>query len=81
MEEKIKKRNQKRAEIVLHIEGMMCGNCEKHVQKALEALPGVSKAEASHVNGTAVVTLDGEVSDEQLKKAVAAEDYTVTSIE
>ncbi len=68
-------------EKVLHIEGMMCGNCEKHVQKALEALPGVSKAEASHVNGTAVVTLDGEVSDEQLKKAVAAEDYTVTSIE
>ncbi len=68
-------------EKVLHIEGMMCGNCEKHVKKALEALPGVSNVEASHVNGTAVVTLSGEVSDEQLKSAVAAEDYTVTSID
>ncbi len=68
-------------EKVLHIDGMMCGNCEKHVKKALEALPGVSKVEASHVDGTAVVTISGEVSDEQLKSAVAAEDYTVTSID
>lgn len=66
---------------VLHIQGMVCGNCEKHVKKALEALPGVSHAEASHANGTAVVTLDGEVSDAALQKSVEEEGYTVTSIE
>ena len=32
----------------LKIEGMMCGHCEMHAKKALEALDGVAKAEVSH---------------------------------
>ena len=64
----------------LTIEGMMCGHCEAHVKKALEALPGVASAEVSHVKGTAIVTLTADVADETLKKAVEAEDYKVTGI-
>ena len=64
----------------LTIEGMMCGHCEAHVKKALEALPGVASAEVSHVKGTAIVTLTSDVADETLKKAVEAEDYKVTGI-
>ena len=30
----------------LYIEGMMCPHCEAHVKKALEALDGVSEADA-----------------------------------
>lgn len=37
------------------IEGMMCPHCEAHVKKALEALPGVAKADVSHTAGTAVL--------------------------
>ena len=64
----------------LKIEGMMCGHCEMHVKKALEALDGVTSAEVSHKTGTAVVTLAKEVSDDALKQAVAEQGYQVTDI-
>ena len=65
----------------LHVEGMMCGHCEARVKKALEALPEVSEAVVSHEAGTAIVTLNADVSDETLKKAVEDQDYKVTGIE
>ena len=61
----------------IHIEGMMCKMCVAHVQKALEAL-GLNP-EISLENGTAVVS--GNVSDEDLTKAVTEAGYTVTSID
>ena len=64
----------------LKIEGMMCGHCEMHTKKALEALDGVAKAEVSYKTGTAVVTLEKEVSDDALKQAVAEQGYQVTDI-
>lgn len=64
----------------LKIEGMMCGHCEATVKKALEALEGVTEAQVSHEQGTAVVTLTGEVDNEVLKKAVEDKDYTVTEV-
>ena len=65
----------------LHVEGMMCGHCEARVKKALEALPAVEAAVVSHEAGTAIVTLNAEVSDADLKKAVEDQDYKVTGIE
>ena len=62
------------------IEGMMCGHCEARVKKALEALSGVSEAAVSHEKGTAVVTLNKAVDDQELKKAVEDQDYKVTGI-
>ena len=64
----------------MNIEGMMCGHCEARVKKALEAVSGVSEAVVSHENGTAVVTLTQNVSDDVLKKAVEDQDYKVTGI-
>ena len=63
------------------IEGMMCGHCEKTVKKALEALAQVDSAEVSHIRGKAVVTLNADIADEELKAAVEAKDYTVTGIQ
>ena len=65
----------------LHVEGMMCGHCEARVKKALEALPAVDEAVVSHEAGTAIVTLNAEASDADLKKAVEDQDYKVTGIE
>ena len=67
-------------EKVIEIKGMMCGHCEAHVKKALEALEGVASAEVSHEKGTAVVQLSGSVDDAALKKAVEEEGYEVTGI-
>ena len=64
----------------IKIEGMMCGHCEATVKKALEALSQVDSAEVSHEAGTAVVTLNSDVSDDVLKKAVEDKDYKVTEI-
>jgi Cu2+-exporting ATPase len=65
----------------MNIEGMMCGHCEARVKKALEALAEVDEAVVSHESGTAVVTLNTEIADEQLKNAVEAQDYKVTGIQ
>ncbi len=63
------------------IEGMMCGHCEAAVKKALEALPFVESAEASHEAGTAVLVLSGELDEQAVKTAVEAKDYTFLGIE
>ena len=65
----------------INIEGMMCSHCEASVRSALEAVPGVKEAVVSHTDGTAVVTLTDEVSDDILKKAVEARDYKVISVD
>ena len=67
----------KTMEKTMKIEGMMCGHCEANVKKCLEALPQVDSAEVSHEKGTAVVTLSAAISDDELKKAVEEQGYTV----
>ncbi|WP_308573602.1 heavy metal translocating P-type ATPase, partial [uncultured Eubacterium sp.] len=61
----------------LKIEGMMCEHCEMHVKKALEMLDGVTNAEVSHKSGTAVITMEKEISDDILKHAVEEQGYKV----
>ena len=72
-----KKKETKTMEKTLKVEGMMCEHCEARVKKALEAVPGVESAVASHKDGTAVVTLSQAVPYETLKKAVEDQDYKV----
>ncbi len=60
------------------IEGMMCMHCKAHVEKALNALDGVT-ATVDLEAKTASVT--GDVSNDVLKKAVEDAGYTVVSID
>ena len=57
------------------IEGMMCNHCEATVKKALEALPFVSQAQASHETGKAVLELSGDYDEAAVKKAIEDKDY------
>lgn len=79
------KMNEKQEETTMKktmkIEGMMCEHCEARVKKCLEALPQVDEAAVSHKDGTAVVVLNAEVSDDVLKKTVEEQDYTVVGID
>ena len=75
------KKEIKTMEKTLKIEGMMCEHCEMHTQKALEALDGVTNAMVSHQTGTAVVTLEKNVSDDVLIQAVTNQGYKVTEIQ
>ena len=64
----------------LSIEGMMCEHCEARVKKALEALDNVNEAKVSHKDGTAVVGLAADITDDMLKKTVEDQDYKVLEI-
>ncbi len=66
---------------ILHVEGMGCQNCVKHVTEALEGLDGVSKAEVSLEKNLAVVEMTREISDDVLKTAVEDAGYDVSKIE
>lgn len=65
---------------VMTIEGMMCGHCTGRVQKALEAIEGVSAVTMSLEAKTATVELAAEVSEEALTAAVAEAGYEVKGI-
>ena len=81
IQEEIRKMEEKRMEKTMNIEGMMCGHCEARVKKCLEALAQVDEAVVSHEAGTAVVKLNGDISDDILKKTVEDQDYKVTGIQ
>ena len=71
------KKEKKKMEITIKIEGMMCPHCEAHVKKALEAIEGVELAVPSHQNNLAVVTLNKEVPVETLHAAITEAGYKV----
>ena len=62
---------------VLHVEGMMCENCERHVKEALEALPFIESAKADHVKGTVDITSDGEPDRKAMEDAISKAGYTL----
>ena len=81
MKPKNKEKEKKIMKKTMVIKGMMCGHCEANVKKTLEAIPQVEEAVVSHEAGTAVVTLEKDVSDDILKQAVADQGYKVTDIQ
>lgn len=78
---KLPTKEQTNMTITMNINGMMCEHCEARVKKTLEAIPQVEKAEVSHTENRAVVTLKEEVPFSVLKEAVEAQDYEVVGFE
>lgn len=68
-------------EKVLNIEGMVCMNCVKHVEKALRELAGISEVTVSLAEKSARIQLNGDVSDAMLKEAVEDAGYQLISIQ
>ena len=68
-------------EKTVSINGMMCEHCVAHVKEALEKVDGVRSADVSLEKKNAVVTLDGEVGEEALKKAVTDAGYEVLGVQ
>ena len=62
------------------INGMMCAHCQAHVEKALNAIDGVTAA-VDLAAKSATVTLSKDVADEILKNAVTEAGYEVVSIQ
>lgn len=65
---------------VIHIEGMHCDNCKNSVQRQLNKLEGVS-GEVDLKKKSALVSMDREVEEADLRIAVERLGYRVTGIE
>lgn len=60
------------------IEGMSCAHCVKHVKDALLEVNGVSSVEVDL--GSKTATIEGEVSEVEIKEAIEDVGYDVVSI-
>ena len=66
--------------IQLQIRGMMCGQCEAHINNTIRNHFSVKKVSSSHTAGTAQILTDAQIDDESLKKAIADTGYEVLDI-
>lgn len=57
------------------IDGMKCMHCKASVEKALQAVPGVTAAEVDLEAKTAKIVLAEDVADDVLKEAVKAKGF------
>jgi copper chaperone CopZ len=64
---------------VLHIEGMSCQNCVRHVTEALTAVKGVQSVTVSLEDKTATVTSAEELSLPSAKVAVEDAGYSLSA--
>lgn len=63
----------------ISIEGMHCAACASNVERALKKIKGVKEVSVSVLTKKAFV--EGEVNEEELKKAVEKIGYKVIKIE
>ena len=68
-------------EKVLNIEGMVCGMCVKHGDKALRDIQGIKDVDVSLESKSAQVQLDQDVPDAVLKAAIEDAGYQLVSIQ
>ena len=64
----------------IKVNGMMCGHCEAHVKKALEAVDGIETAVASHDENLVTITLSKDVDEALIKSAVTEAGYEYAGI-
>ncbi len=62
-------------EMKIKVNGMMCGHCEAHVKKALEAIDGIESAVASHEENMVTITNTKDVEEAAIKAAVEEAGY------
>ncbi len=59
----------------IKVNGMMCGHCEMHVKKALEAIDGIDSVVASHEENLVTITNSKDVDEAAIKAAVEEAGY------
>ena len=63
------------------MEGMTCGHCVNHVEKALKEVCGIKSAKADLKEKVAVIELAHDVEDDKIKAAIADAGYVAVSIQ
>lgn len=68
-------------EIIVNINGMMCGMCEAHICDAVRRECDVKKIKASHTKNQAEIITENDIPDEKLKAVIDETGYTFVSAE
>lgn len=65
-------------EIVIGVDGMMCGHCEIAIADAIRKLPGIDKVTVRRRKKAATVAFDpGVVTPDEIRAAIAQTGYDV----
>lgn len=67
--------------VKLSISGMHCASCASNVTRSLKGVPGIKECTVSPVTNKAFIECDDNVSEEDMKKAVAKVGYKVVKVE
>lgn len=64
--------------VSIAVTGMKCGGCEATITKSLEAINGVLKVKASHLNKKVDIEFDAELTDlDTLEDAITDAGFSV----
>ena len=65
----------------LEVDGMMCGMCEAHANDAIRrAFPDVKKVSSSHGKRQTTFTIEHEVDEDAIRKAITDLGYDIGTI-
>ncbi len=76
----INKEEKLRMEKLVSIEGMACNHCKMNVEKALKEIDGVEEVNVSLEEKNAIIKLNKEISDSEIKNAIQEAGYEVIEI-
>lgn len=63
------------------IDGMHCASCSSNVERSLRKIPGIKEVSISLITKKAIIETEKEISDADLKNAVARAGYKTILIE
>ena len=66
--------------ITVHVDGMMCGMCESHVNDAVRKTFHVKKVTSSHSKGQTVILTENDIDEGILRSAIGATGYEVKAV-
>ena len=74
------KENNGMTTITVNVNGMMCGHCEAHVNKAIKEAFGVEDVVSSHEKGTTVIQAPQKLDEDKIREVIKEAGYEVTGI-
>lgn len=64
----------------IYIDGMQCNHCKMTVEKALGSIDGIKKVEVNLENKNAIIELEKDVNDNEIKEVIENTGFTVKEI-
>lgn len=61
--------------VKLAVEGMHCGSCAGNIERGLKKVPGVKEVSVSAMTNKAIIEVEDDVKEDDLKEAIAKVGY------